>query len=149
MSDESEPWNNSYVLDGETERLLRKLQDGPLTDEQVMRFFLKEVHLLSNPDEKARAESKMIDGTARLLGFDLQPFSEAVTEWDQRREELQQSVNWSDVPAHLQELSNRRAAYILKYGIENGWVERVGDKGEWGITEQGRSLIRQGGFYMR
>jgi hypothetical protein len=149
MSDECEPWNNSYELDGETERLLRKLLTGPLTDEQVVRFFLKEVHLLLNPEEKARIESKMIGGASRLLGFDLQPFSDAVSDWEQRREELQQGVNWSDVPVHLQELSSRRAAYILKYVTENGWTERVGDKGEWGITEQGRSLIKQGGFYVR
>jgi hypothetical protein len=149
MPDECEPWNNSYELDGETERLLRRLLTGPLTDEQVARFCLKEVHLLLSPEEKAEIESKMIGGASRLLGFDSQPFSNAVTDWQQRREELQQQMNWSDVPVHLQELSNRRAAYILKYGTENGWIERVSDKGEWGITEQGRLLIKQGGFYMR
>jgi hypothetical protein len=149
MSDESEPWNNSYELDGETERLLRRLLTGPLTDEQVVRFCLKEVHLLLNPEEKARIESKMIGGASSLLGFDPQPFSNAVADWEQRREQVQQEVNWSDVPAHLQELSSRRAAYILKYATENGWVERGGDKGEWEITEQGRSLIKKGGFYMR
>jgi hypothetical protein len=149
MSDESEPWNNSYELDGETERLLRRLLTGPLTDEQVVRFCLKEVHLILNPEEKARIESKMIGGASRLLGFDPQPFSNAVADWEQRREQFQQEVNWSDVPAHLQELSSRRAAYILKYATESGWVERGGEKGEWGITEQGRSLIKKGGFYMR
>jgi hypothetical protein len=149
MPDECEPWNNSYELDGETERLLRRLLTGPLTDEQVVRFFLKEVHLLLNPEEKAEIESKMIGGASHLLGFDPQPFSNAVADWQQRREELQQQVEWSDIPARLQELSSRRAAYILKYGTENGWMERVGGKGDWGITEQGRSLIRQGGFYMR
>ncbi|MGB7921718.1 MAG: hypothetical protein WCF57_00605 [Pyrinomonadaceae bacterium] len=149
MSDECEPWNNTYELDGETERLLRRLLTGPLKDEQVVRFCLKEVHLLLNPEEKARIESKMIGGASHLLGFDPQPFSESIADWQQRREELQQEVNWSDVPVHLQELSSRRAAYILKYGTENGWIERVGDKGEWGITEQGRALIEQGGFYMR
>ncbi len=149
MSEECEPWNNSYERDGETERLLRRLLTGALTDDQLLRFFLKEVHLLLNPEEKARLESKMIGGAARLLGFDLQPFSDAVTDWDQRRAELQQEVNWSDVPVQLQELSSRRAAYILDYVTENRWVERVGDTGEWQITEHGRSLLERGGFYMR
>lgn len=149
MSDECEPWNNSYELDGETERLLRRLLTGPLTDEQVVRFFLKEVHLFLNPEEKASIESEMIGGASQLLSFDPQPFSNAVGDWQQRREELQQQVEWSDVPVRLQELSRRRAAYVLKYGTENGWMERVGDKGEWGISEQGRSLIEHGGFYMR
>lgn len=149
MSDECEPWNNSYELDGETERLLRRLLIGPLTDEQVVRFFLKEVHSLLNPEEKARRESMMIDGASRLLGFDGQPFSNAVADWQQRSEELQQEVEWSDVPVRLQELSSRRAACVLKYGTENGWLERAGGKEEWRITEQGRLLIKQGGFYMR
>lgn len=149
MSEECEPWNNSYELDGETERLLRRLLSGSLTDEQIVRFFLKEVHLLLNPEEKARIESKMIGGASRLLDFNLQPFSDAVNDWEQKREQLQQEVNWSEVPASLQELSRRRAAYILTHITENGWAERISDKGEWRITEQGRALIEQGGFYMR
>lgn len=149
MSEECEPWNNSYELDGETERLLRRLLICPLTDDQVVRLFLKEIHLLLNPEEKARIESKMIGGASRLLGFNLQPFSDAVADWEQRKEKLQQEVNWSDVPSNLQELSSRRATYILKHVTQNGWAERISDKAEWRITEQGRELIKQGGFYMR
>lgn len=149
MSEENEPWNNSYELDGEAERLLRRLLACPLTDEQIVRFFLKEAHLFLNPEEKAKIESKMIGGAFSLLGFDPQPFSDAVTDWEQRKEELQQKVNWSDVPTGLQELSRRRAAYILSHITKNGWAERVADKAEWRITEQGKALIEQGGFYMR
>lgn len=148
MSDECEPWNNSYELDGETERLLRRLLIETMTDEQVVRFCLKEVHLLLNPEEKSKIESKMISGASHLLDFDPQPISDAVADWQQKREELQQGVNWSHVPTQLQELSSRRAAYILGHSTENGWIERM-DEGKWGITEQGRSLIKQGGFYMR
>ena len=137
MSEECEPWNNSYELDGETERLLRRLLTCPLTDEQIARFFLKEIHLLLNPEVKAEIESKMIGGAFSLLEFDLQPFSDAAADWEQKKEELQQEVNWEDVPASLQELSRRRAAYILNYVAENNWAERVGDKGEWRITGQG------------
>lgn len=149
MPEECEPWNNSYERDGETERLLRKLLENPLTDEQVTRFFLKEVHLLLSPEEKTEMESEMIGGAFHLLNFDLEPFSNAVNDWEQRRKELQEKVNWSDVPTELQELSSRRAKFILEYAAENGWMERVDDHGEWKITGQGKLLIEKGGFYMR
>ena len=33
MDSEVEPWNNSYEIHGEVERLLRRLLEGNLTDE--------------------------------------------------------------------------------------------------------------------
>jgi hypothetical protein len=149
MTNQSEPWNNSYVLDGDTESLLRRLLAAPLTDEQIIRYCLKEVHLLLTPDDKAKLESKMADGAEGLLGLVLQPFSKAVAEWQQMQEKLQQSIDWQAVPVEQKELSEKRADYILKYATSKGWVVREGENGEWKITEQGREVIQQGGFYMR
>ncbi|HYP29522.1 MAG TPA: hypothetical protein VE262_22615 [Blastocatellia bacterium] len=149
MTDHPEPWDNSYVLDGDTEALLRRLLIAPLTQDQVVRSCLKEVHLLLPPEDKAKLESKMADGAQGLPGLLLQPFSNAVAEWLQMREELQQSVDWEEVPAQQRELSEKRADYILRYATRNGWVVREGESGEWQITEQGREVIQRGGFYMR
>jgi hypothetical protein len=149
MTNTCEPWDNSYILDGETERLLRKLIVSPLTDEQVVRSCLKQVHSLLSPDDKAKLKTKMGGGIAGLLGFDLQPFSEAVGEWMQKSEQTQQEVDWGEVGEEDRELSKKRAGYILKYATDNGWVARVGEKGEWEITERGRAKIEEGGFNMR
>jgi hypothetical protein len=149
MSGTLEPWDNAYQLDGETERLLRRLLVGPLTDDQIVRFCLKEVDLLLNPEEKEKIKSKMIDGASELLCADLQPFSEAIAGWEHKSEQFQNELNWSDVPPHLRKLSRRRAEHILQYGTENGWIEPADNKSEWRITEKGRSLIKRGGFYMR
>jgi len=149
MTNQSEPWNNSYVLDGDTESLLRRLLVAPLTYERIVRSCLKEAHLVLTSDDKAKVEAKMAEGAEGLLGLVLQPFSEAVAEWHQVQEKLQQSVNWEEVPAEQRELSKKRADYILKHATSKGWVVREDEKGEWQITEQGREVIRQGGFYMR
>ncbi len=84
MDNDCECWSNSYVLDGETERLLRKLQDHCLTDDQVRRFYLKEVDSLLSLEERAELEAEMIRGAARMLAFDLQPFADAVAQREQK-----------------------------------------------------------------
>ncbi len=43
MDNDCEYLSNRYALDGETERILHKLQDHGLTDDQVRRCYLKEV----------------------------------------------------------------------------------------------------------
>lgn len=149
MSDTCEPWDNGYVRDGETERLLRRLIVSPLTDEQVARSCLMLTYELLEPDDQARLESKMGRGVAGLLGFDLQPFSEAVSEWMQMRERTQQEIDWAEVSEEESELSKKRASYLLKYATDNGWAARVVDKNEWEITELGRAKIEDGGFNMR
>ncbi len=64
-------------------------------------------------------------------------------------ERLRQDLDWTEVPPHMRDLSKRRAEYILNYASENGWIERVEDEGTWRISEHGRELLDQGGFYMR
>lgn len=149
MDNDCECWSNSYVLDGETEKLLRKLQDHCLTDDQVRRFYLKEVDSLLSLEERAELEAEMIRGAARILAFDLQPFADAVAQREQKMERLRQDLDWTEVPPHMRDLSKRRAEYILNYASENGWIERVEDEGTWRISEHGRELLDQGGFYMR
>lgn len=105
--------------------------------------------MLLASEDKAKVEAKMADGAEGLLGLALQPFSEAVAEWQQVREKLQQSANWEEVPAEQRELSKKRADYILEHATSKGWVVREEEKGEYQITERGREVIRQGGFYMR
>ena len=149
MSEESEPWNNSYVLDGETETLLRRLLVAPLTRDQIVRACLKDVHLLLGPDDRARLESKMADGAGGLLGLALQPFSNAVAAWQQLQDQVQQTVDWKDVPAGERALSEKRASYILEYATSKGWVVGDPENGAWQITELGRDLVQRGGFYLR
>ena len=88
MDNDHECWSNSYVLNGETERLLRKLQDHCLTDDQVRRFYLKEVDSLLSLEERAELETEMTGGAARILAFDLQPFADAVAKREQKMERL-------------------------------------------------------------
>jgi len=149
MDNDFECWSNSYVLDGETERLLRKLRDHCLTDDQVQRFYLKEVDSLLSQEERAELEAEMTRGAARILAFDLQPFADAIARREQKMERLRQALDWAEVPPRMRDLSRRRAEYILDYASENGWIERAEDEETWCISEHGRELLDQGGFYMR
>ncbi len=136
MDNNHECWSNSYVLDGETERLLRKLQDHCLTDDQVRRFYLKEVDSLLSLEERAELEAEMTGGAAQILAFDLQPFADAVAKREQKMERLRQELDWAEVPPRIRDLSKRRAEYILSYASENGWIERVVDEGisvDWSL----------------
>jgi hypothetical protein len=149
MAADCEPWNNGYELDGETERLLRKLNASPMTDLQVIRFCLREIDSLLNPEQKAHVESEMTAGAAQILAFNLQPLSGAIARWQERREKLQQSIDWAEVPEELREKSQRRAEYILRYALENRWIERGESNGEWKISQEGKELLERGGFHMR
>ena len=128
MDNDHECWSNSYVLDGETERLLRKLQDHCLTDDQVRRFYLKEVDSLLSLEERAELEAEMTGGAARILAFDPQPFADAVAQREQKMERLRQELDWAEFPPRMRDLSKRRAEYILNYASENGWIECVEDE---------------------
>lgn len=147
MHNDREPWNDSYELDGETERLLRKLQDGPLTDDQVRRSCLKEVDSLLTPEERTELETEMIDGAAQMLAFDLQPFSIASAHREQKREQLRSEIEWADVAPDVRDLCRRRAECILNYASENDWIEYL--DGGWRITPHGRTMLERGGFNMR
>jgi hypothetical protein len=149
MAADCEPWNNRYELDGETERLLCKLNTSPMSDLQVMRFCLREVDSLLTPEQKTRLESEIVTGATYILAFDLQPFSGAIAKWQEKMEELRQNIDWAEVPEELREKSKRRAECILRYSLENGWIERVEGDEEWRISQLGRELLEQGGFNMR
>lgn len=146
-----EPWNNGYERDGSAELLLRRLQGGPLSDDQVHRFCLKEAGQLLNAEEKqAFAKNATMGLLDFVASFGRSPaFSDAVRASEQQAEELRQTIEWSQVPPHLQELCARRAHYLLNYTTENGWIERATDGASWRITERGNQLLADGGFNMR
>src|SRR5688572_30353069 len=124
MTNEGEPWNDSYCLHSETERLLRKLVVGPTTFDDVMRSCLYEVDSLLDPKDKAELESEITSGAAEILAFDLTPFSKAIQKLEHARERRQQEVDWADVPMRLQELSRKRAECVLKFALGEGLIER-------------------------
>lgn len=151
MTEETEPWNNGYVRDGDTEELLRRLQAGPLTDEQIVRSCLKEIASLLSPADKARVEADMLSGLAGfVVSAGASPaFGNAIASWQEQAEQRRREIDWSRVPPDLQALSKRRAEYLLRYAAGNGWVERAEDQSAWRITPGGEQLLAAGGFYMR
>lgn len=151
--DDCEPWNNSYQRDGDTEVLLRKLQAGPMTDDQIMRHCLsaKQIAALSDAETKTETDTKMIDGLMQFIAsFGKSPsFGEAISSWLEDAEKFRQQLDWSKLPPDVYATSKRRADYILNYAESNGWVARSDDGSGWRITEQGNKLLESGGFYLR
>jgi hypothetical protein len=151
VSEDIEPWNNGYARDGDTEALLRRLQAGPLTDEQIVRSCLKEIASLLSPPDKARMEAGMV---ACLAGFVVSAgaspaFGNAIASWQEEAEQRRREIDWSRVPPDLQTLCKRRAEYLLDYALGSGWIERIEDESTWRITPVGEQLLAGGGFYMR
>ncbi len=129
--------------------MLRKLTVGPMTSDQVTRFCLREADSLMSSEERAELESEIIRGAGEILAFDLLPFSQAIEKRERKKEQIQQGVEWSRVPVKIQELSKKRADYLLRFALEGGWVERDEVEDGWRISIKGRELLDRGGFTIR
>ena len=137
-------------IDVETEELLRKLLVDPMSDDQIMRFCLKDTNSLLDAREKTRLENDMLEGFVDYLkNFGkTEKLGESILErraWD---EEIRQSVDWSDVPPDLRKKIAERAGQIIEFGLKQGWIERMKEN-YWQITDKGREFLAQGGYYIR
>jgi len=147
--------DNNRIMDLETdlltEELLRKLQLSPLSDDQIERFCLKEANLLLSPQKKEQLEENMLDGFLdyfKSFGRSASSLGETLGQWQERAEELRQTINWDDVPPDLRETCRHRAELIIEFGLNQDWIKRTTEK-TWQITDKGKEFLANGGYYIR
>jgi hypothetical protein len=149
-----EPWNNGYVLAAATERLLRRLELGPMTDDEVDRFFLYKSDLRGLSAEKWRFESEKSLTTAlwdflKSLGRS-HSFGDAIVALQDQEEQWRQSAGWNEMPSHISDLARKRAECIVSHASRERWIERIPDgRLGWRITDSGSEALRSGHFNLR
>lgn len=137
------------MRDAEAERLLRRLLQGPLDLDGVLRFCLRDTEVVPYMFRAERSLDEMhrmsgLLDTLATLGK-APSLQDVLRESEARIEQARLRLDLDRLDPALRQRCQRRAEFLLGYLQENGWVERAGDL--WSLTPSGREFLRQGGFY--